>query len=82
MHRYRVFFLDDQNRIMGARIVECDHDGLALALAKQHIGKAAVAEVWQSARAVGRISAQPAQDRFTHLGDAGRIRRTLASHPA
>lgn len=55
VRRYRVFFLNCENRVVGAQIMECDTDTAASEQVRQHLGKAVMAEVWQGPRMVGRI---------------------------
>jgi hypothetical protein len=58
MTNYRVFFLGEDGHIKGNKLIECDSDAEAMALAEQECPDHTGLEVWQSTRMVGQIDAR------------------------
>lgn len=57
MTNYRIFFLGEDGHIKGNKLIECDTDAEAMALAEQECPEHTGLEVWQSTRMVGQIGA-------------------------
>jgi hypothetical protein len=56
MADYRIYMLDRNHRILSGSDADCPDDEAAFAWAATTLGTDAHAEVWQSARFLGRVS--------------------------
>jgi len=75
MTLYRLYFLDRDGRIRSAENVECPSDAAALTVAVKRESPDLLVEVWDGARAVGRMDRTP---RKSHSPHSSRF-RTLPS---
>jgi hypothetical protein len=56
MAYYRIFLLNDTNRICGVEIAECDSDQSAVRAGKPLLSLYPGVEIWDRARCVARLS--------------------------
>jgi hypothetical protein len=52
---YRIYRLNNANRIITGSDVDCESDGAAIEWAKQTFGMSARAEIWNGERCVGHL---------------------------
>jgi hypothetical protein len=55
MPHYRIYDLNEFDRILTGRDAYCDDDEAALAAAADRLGTARGVEIWQATRCVGRL---------------------------
>jgi hypothetical protein len=67
MSDYRLYFLDDNNRIKSAIVIMCDGDKTAVRLAEERAGAHSRFELWQRARKVKTWNLPPDLSPPSHL---------------
>jgi hypothetical protein len=54
---YRMYFLNDEDRIVGVEVACCENDQAALQRAAEILGQHTAVEVWRGERRIGRAVA-------------------------
>ena len=67
MSDYRLYFLDDNDRIKSAIVIMCDGDNTAVRLAEERAGEHRRFELWQRARKVKTWHLRPDTSPPSHL---------------
>ena len=67
MSDYRLYFLDDNNRIKSAIVIMCDGDNTAVRLAEERASGHARFELWERARKVRVWNLRPNTSPPHHL---------------
>lgn len=56
MRNYRIYLLNESNRIVSVTTAECASDGEVITRASQALGRSADAEIWEGGRLLGKLS--------------------------